>query len=350
MSGPAVDGGRVLRARHLVVAVVAAVFASVIVVSAFGRVTGFSELADALDDADPRWLVLCVIGQFVVFSGYAGAVRHATTDRDRDSPVLTAWGSVRIVLASFAATQVFAFGGVGGLALLYWTFRRQGRDHRDALVTLIGLNTAVYLVFGAVAAVAGVAALGAGTAPAGMTVPWIVAVPMLVVAAGWFTAPRRVARWTEPTAGRIRDLLAIGVGAAAWTRHRLGGDPLLFLWAGLYWIGDLVSLAGALRAFDSHIGPAALAVAYATGYLAQSLPIPLIATAGVDAATTATLHAVGVPLEAALLGVVAHRVFAFWLPVIPGSVVALTLPAAPPFAHTQPSSHGEPGEPRRTAP
>ena len=37
-----------------------------------------------------------------------------------------------------------------------------------------------------------------------------------------------------------------------------------------------------------------------------------------DAATTFTLTAVGVPIEVALLGVVAHRVFAFWLPVIPG--------------------------------
>ena len=55
-----------------------------------------------------------------------------------------------------------------------------------------------------------------------------------------------------------------------------------------------------------------------TGYLAQSVPIPLIATGGVDAATTFTLAAVGVPIEVALLGVVAHRVFAFWLPVVPG--------------------------------
>lgn len=62
----------------------------------------------------------------------------------------------------------------------------------------------------------------------------------------------------------------------------------------------------------------AIVVAYVLGYLAQSVPIPLIATGGVDAATTSTLRAVGVPIEVALLGVVAHRVFAFWLPVFPG--------------------------------
>jgi len=68
-----------------------------------------------------------------------------------------------------------------------------------------------------------------------------------------------------------------------------------------------------------------LIAAYTTGYLVQSLPIPLIATAGVDTATTLLLRAVGVPLDLALLGVVAHRVFAFWIPVIPGSVMAFTL-------------------------
>ncbi len=57
----------------------------------------------------------------------------------------------------------------------------------------------------------------------------------------------------------------------------------------------------------------------------QALPIPLIATAGVDAATTLLLHVVGVPLDIALVGVVAHRVFAFWLPIVPGSLYALGL-------------------------
>ena len=46
-----------------------------------------------------------------------------------------------------------------------------------------------------------------------------------------------------------------------------------------------------------------------------------------DAATTFALTAVGVPLEQALLGVVAHRVFAFWLPLVPGLILAALLPA-----------------------
>ena len=56
--------------------------------------------------------------------------------------------SLRVVLASFALSQLFAAGGVAGLAVTYWALRRVGMDRRDAAVRLIGLSTAVYLVFG----------------------------------------------------------------------------------------------------------------------------------------------------------------------------------------------------------
>jgi uncharacterized membrane protein YbhN (UPF0104 family) len=263
-----------------------------------------------------------------VFAGYAGALRR-TVDSAGEVRIATG-ASIRLVLASFAATQVFAFGGVGGLAVLYWALRRLGRERREATVELIGLNTAVYLVFGLIAWTAAAIALVRSSAPVAMTVPWLAVIPVLLALARWFTRPRRVDRWTSEDRTGWRRLLGIGVAAAAWTRARTVDRRSLFAWALLYWAGDVLSLAAALRAFDASPPLAALVVAYTTGYIAQWLPIPLIATAGVDAATSATLHAVGVPLEAALLAVVAHRVFAFWLPVIPGAAFALTLPGLAP--------------------
>ena len=110
--------------------------------------------------------------------------------------------------------------------------------------------------------------------------------------------------------------MATGVGAAASVRRRLSDTSTrpLFGWAASYWIGDIASLWAALKAFGASPGLIALTAAYTTGYLVQSLPIPLITTAGVDTATALLLHVVGVPLDLALLGIVAHRVFAFWLP------------------------------------
>jgi uncharacterized membrane protein YbhN (UPF0104 family) len=316
------------RPRHLAIGVVLALIVGVALVTGVGRMAGFADIRRAFDGADMRWLAVCVIGQIVVFAGYTSALRH--TIAADGGPWIPASLLVRIVLASFAATQVFAFGGVAGLALVYWALRRVGLDRDDAAVRLIGLSTAVYLVFGVLGWSAAVWAALAGEAPAGMTVPWVIGIPVLLAAARWFTAPRRVSRWTSPSAGGLLPrALAVGVGAAAWVRRMLGtseGQRLL-VGAACYWIADIASLWAALKAYGAEPHFAALVAAYTTGYLVQSLPIPLIATGGVDAATTFLLHAIGVPLELALVGVVTHRVFAFWLPVIPGSVFAMSLPS-----------------------
>jgi uncharacterized membrane protein YbhN (UPF0104 family) len=100
----------------------------------------------------------------------------------------------------------------------------------------------------------------------------------------------------------------------------------MFAWAACYWAGDVISLGAALEAFGARPALVALVAAYTTGYLVQSIPLPFVAGAGVDAATTLLLHAVGVPLEVALLAVVAHRVFAFWIPILPGCIFAFALP------------------------
>lgn len=309
---PAID----LRRAALSVAV--ALVAGVVVVVAIGRFTGFAELADTLDDAQWQWLALCAAGQIAVFAGYAGVFR-ATVGFENGTTVPLR-RSIEAVLASFGLTQVVASGGAAGLAFTYWVFRKLGFERRDASVRLIGMNTAVYLVFGVIGWLAALAALGGDDVPDAMALPWLLGVPVVLALAFWFTAPIRVARWAEDTGGWLHRALAVGVSAAAWTRRAVtsGTGRRLLGWGSLYWLGDLLSLWAGLRAFGSAPDLAALVVAYVTGYLAQLIPVPFVATGGVDAATTLTLSAVGVPIEVALLGVVAHRVFAFWLPIFPG--------------------------------
>ncbi|HEX6659808.1 MAG TPA: lysylphosphatidylglycerol synthase domain-containing protein, partial [Ilumatobacter sp.] len=278
--------------------------------------------------ADPVWLVGCALGQVLVFTGYAGVLRRAIAV-DGGPPVHVGF-SVRLALASFAATQLFSLAGVAGLAMVYWTLRRLGRERQDAAVALIGLNTCVYLVFAAIGWIAAAAALLTGQAGPGMTVPWLIGIPIVMVAAWWFTAPERIERWTAPTPGTFRRALATGVAAAGWARRRVSihEERRILAWAACYWVGDIVSLGAALQAFGSRPPLVALVAAYTTGYLVQSLPLPFVAGAGVDAATTFLLHAVGVPLEVALVAVVAHRVFAFWIPIVPGCMFAFSLPRA----------------------
>jgi putative heme transporter len=326
---PQVGGGmdtNKLRGRHLVAGVFAALAVGALMVVGIGRLAGFTHLRDAVSDADFRWLTVCVAGQTAVFAGYAGALRGAFAVGDgAHVPVTT---SVRLVLASFAATQVFAFGGVAGLALVYWALRKVGTAREEAAVRLIGLATAVYLMFGVLTWGAALWGLFDGGTPLAMKLSWLIAFPLILLLARWFTDPPRVARWVKNDGGWFRRALGTGVGAAAWVRGLLTDrrGQILLGWGALYWVGDIASLWAALHAFGEGPPIHRLTLVYSTGYLAQSLPIPFIATGGVDAATTFLLNVIGVPLDVALAAVVAHRLFAFWLPVVPGSVFAVTLP------------------------
>lgn len=307
-----------LDVHRLLMGTVGALAATTIIVLSIGRFAGFADLGDTLDDASWWWLAVCVGGQIAVFVGYGGVFR--TSLAFEHGPEVSTRFSLRVVLASFGLTQLIAAGGAAGLAFTYWVLRRLGIAQHDAAVRLVALNTAVYLVFALIGWLAAGFGLLDDAVPLGLSLPWLFVVPMVLLAARWFTQPSRVADWVGIGNGPMRTALSIGVAAAAWVRRAVQTPDgrRVVAWAALYWAGDLVSLWAALRAFGASPSPQALALAYTTGYLAQAVPVPLIATGGVDAATTLTLTAVGVPVEMALLGVVAHRVFAFWLPIVPG--------------------------------
>jgi uncharacterized membrane protein YbhN (UPF0104 family) len=323
---PAADGTPRLPWTRVALGGAIAVLVGGVVVAVIGRAAGFDELEATIRAGQPEWLTVCAAGQFLVFAGYAGAYRGSV--RFEGGPTIGTGLSLRVVMASFALTQLVAAGGAAALAVTYWAFRRLGFRSREAGVRLIGLNTLVYLVFGLTGLAAAIVALLTAEAPLAMTLPWIVVVPVLLVAARWFTDARRVLRWTEASTGPFRRALGLGVGGAWWVRRVLGARQALptVLWAACYWVGDIASLWGALRAFGGDPDLVAFVLVYTTGYVAQMTPIPFVATGGVDAATTFALTAIGVPLEQALLAVVAHRLFAFWLPLAPGLVLAALLP------------------------
>ncbi len=327
---------RTLRPGQVALAVGGAVIVTTVLVAAIGRLAGFTELGDTLSGATWGWLGLCAVGQIGVFVGYAGAFRSSVADspssrHDRGSGAGEqpgVWYSLKVALAGFGLTQLVAAGGAAGMAFTFWVLRRLGFSKRNAMVELIALNTAVYFVFGILGLLGGIVGILDASVPLGMALGWVAGFLVIVALALGFTqrSPGVGTVGTERP-GRLRRALEVGVSAAARVRRatRTADGHRLLAWSLLYWIGDLVSLWAALQAFGMTVSPAAIVGAYTTGYLAQSVPIPLIATGGVDAATTFTLAAVGVPIEVALLGVVSHRVFAFWLPVIPGLWSATSL-------------------------
>jgi glycosyltransferase 2 family protein len=295
-----------------------------------GRAAGYARLLDRLREGDFHWLPLLAAGQVVAYLGYIMAYR--ATARVEGGPRLSFPLTTWIVGASFGAYAVA--NAVGALGVDYWALRRTGADHHAAFTRIVAFKTLEWAVFGLLVAALGGLVL-AGAAPEvtrEVAIAWLVAVPFCYVA-GYFVSSRdRVARLRRAgERGRARRVFADTIASVVLVRKILG-QPFRHVeavaGAGLYWLGDVVTLWAGLRAFDVQIGVIALVLGYATGYAATLLPLPAGGVGGVDAAMTYALTLVGVPLGPALLGVFAYRFFNFWLPFIPGLLAGATVHAA----------------------
>ncbi len=311
-------------------AVVAALLVGAGVALLIGRAAGFGQVRDEIADADSSWFVVCFVAEVAAFAAYALVVRVALAWRGGPEPGLGL--AAHVTLASLGATRIVAAAGAGGIAVTYWCFRRARFSTREALVRVLGLNTLVYLVFGAGAWVAALlATFGVlGEAPLALTVPWLALVPSCLVAARFATSPRRVERLTRPDGSLPGRAVAYAIAGARWVREILR-DPEGRRASGaatVYWAGDVACLWAALHSVGQPLPLSQLVLAYATGYAAMILPLPFGGVGGVDAAMTYALTAVGVPLAPALVGVAVYRLFGYWVPTIPALAALALLPRA----------------------
>jgi uncharacterized membrane protein YbhN (UPF0104 family) len=297
-------------------------------VALIGKAADYDTLLNALREADKRWLVLCLAGELLAYAGYVMAYRDCA--RVDGGPVLDIWLATRVVVAGFGAFVVAT--SAGGLAVDYWALRRAGMSRHEAIARVLGLNTLEWLVLGVAAWVASLALLlGLGPETSlGLTLTWLVVVPLCIAGGRWVSSPQRRERLTRigEGAGRLRTAFADAVAGVVLVR-RIVGQPTRYP-AGMlgfpcYWTGHMLCLYGGLRAFDVRVGLPALIVGFATGYAASALPLPAGGSGGIEGGMTFALTAVGVPLAPALLGVVAYRIFTFWVPMIPALAVLPTL-------------------------
>jgi uncharacterized membrane protein YbhN (UPF0104 family) len=305
--------------RRVAVGVIAAVLLVVGVGLLLARAAGFSEVRDAIEQADSSWFAVCLAAQVVALAGYAQVFRGGLTWDGRPDPGFRL--SAHVMLASIGATRVFAAGGVGAIAVTYWCFRRARFASDEALVRVLGFNTLFYVAFAAGAWTAAlVVATGLwGAAPPAFTTPWLVLVPACVGAAVLVTQPGRVERLTAPRGSFVRRALAYAIAGTAWVRAVLP-DPAgrrMLAATVLYWGGNVACLWASLRSVGETVPLPELLLAFAAGHAATILPLPLGGVGGVDAAMTYALTAVGVPLALALVAVGVYRLFAFWAPTIP---------------------------------
>jgi uncharacterized membrane protein YbhN (UPF0104 family) len=136
---------------------------------------------------------------------------------------------------------------------------------------------------------------------------WVGRDGRLAAVARWSaTAPATVARGVRTAITLVRTRDPYLLGAIAW------------------WAFDIAVLWACFHAFGASPPKGVIVMSYFVGMLGNTLPLPG-GIGGVDGGMIGAFSAFGVPVQVAVVSVLAYRVFAFWLPTLPGAIAYLQL-------------------------
>jgi putative heme transporter len=288
-----------------------------------------------LNNGDAWWIAVAVVTEVLSMASYIAIFQGVAVP---PGSLITWRESYEITMAGLAATRLFAAGGAGGVAVTAWALRRSGMERREVAERMIAFLVLLYGVYMSAMVVCGVGlytGLFPGAHPFAITIgPAIFgAVVMLVFLA--------IAFVPEDLESRLGGLSRRNDRVAGWIRRLATGPALLsggirFAWQKLrrpdwamigtvsWWGFNIAVLYAAFRAFGEAPPVAVLIQAYFVGMLANLLPLPG-GIGGVDGGMIGALVAFHVNASLALIAVLVYRLFAFWLPTIPGAIAYFQL-------------------------
>jgi uncharacterized protein (TIRG00374 family) len=312
--------------------VAAGIGGAVLLAPALGRVP--SELR-LIGRGDVRWLALGLLLEAFSFAGQVVLFRAVYQGSGTE---IGYRDSYEITLAGHAATRLLASAGTGGIALTAWALRRRGLAAGEIARRMIAFLILMYAVY-VVALIGGGLGLWTGALRGGGSAALTLAPAALAAAVCLATlvTPAGATRVAQLLRRRSADSQRLGSVAAriaaavealadgvrlAWSmvRERRAG----LVGAPLWWGFDLAVLWACFQAFGHAPPPGVVLMAYFVGTLANMLPLPG-GLGGVEGGMIGAFIAFGVHPEIAVAAVLAYRVYAFWLPTIPGAIAYLQL-------------------------
>lgn len=285
------------------------------------------------EDADRDWLavaVLCKIASYVAYIWLFRNMFHETVPR------ITWRTSTEISIAGIAATRLLGAAGAGGIALTFWAVRRAGMARRAALSHVGAFLVILYVIFMGAILIDGLllyTGLVPGRSPFGVTMfPATIAAILFLIFGLALAAPdnmeRVVGRWAQGR-GKLAQLAGMAVKVPALISeatkvavHYLRVQPAGLLLAVAWWAFDVAVLWASFKAFGGTPELAVVVMGYFVGMIANMLPVPG-GVGAVEGGMIGTFAAFGVPIGPAVAAVLAYRLFAFFLPTIPG-IIAYT--------------------------
>jgi uncharacterized protein (TIRG00374 family) len=279
-----------------------------------------------LRDADPLWLVVAFLAEAASLLAFSLGTRRLIQPGFR--PPLPR--VVRLDLVSIALSHAVPAGSAAGTALGYELLEEEGVPPVQSGVVKVSqslLSTVLLQVLLAVSLAATL--LVRGPSRSNFTLAAIGAVLLLfVVALVWMLAyhPQAVRRLTIRVLSRFHRGYAeragdLAVEAGRQIRALLHAPDQLVpaaVWSMANWVFDYVSLWASLRAFGVAPNPILLAEAFCVAQVVASLPISPAGLGVVEGSLIPLLIAFGTTQTTAVLGVLAWRLFNYWLPLPAG--------------------------------
>jgi uncharacterized protein (TIRG00374 family) len=300
------------------------------------KLLGLHETWNRLQQGDTWWLAMALVFEALSFAGYVALFRAVFV---RDAPQIGWRESYQITMAGVVATRLFAAAGAGGIALTAWALTRAGLEARAVATKMIAFITLLYGVYMGTLVIDGLGlylGLWPGPAPFAITmVPAIFGASVIILFLAFSLLPvdfeRLVARWTKGSNGRLatlaRNLATAPAAGASGVRTAIAlvrTKDLSLLGAVAWWYFDIATLWACFHAFGASPPKGVIIMGYFVGMLANTLPLPG-GIGGVDGGMIGAFTAFGIPVETAVVAVLAYRAFSFWLPMIPGALAYVGL-------------------------
>ena len=299
------------------------------------KLADFEQNREQIGDGNPWWFVAAFVFTVASFGGYVAMFRGVFIN---ETTRIDLRASYQITMAGLAATRLFAAGGAGGIALTAWALRRAGMDRRKVADKTLAFLILTYAVYMAALVIVGFGLyLDAfeGPSPFAITViPAIFGLIVIVLGLALARVPPDLQRRLEGFAtrgGRLARLAqrlsnapaAFSAGMREAVCHVRRRDRSL-LGAIAYWGFNIATLWACFHAFGDPPPWSVIVMAYFVGFLGNLLPLPG-GIGGVDGAMIGAFIAFGVDKGFTIQAVLAYRLFAFWLPTIPGAIAYFQL-------------------------
>jgi uncharacterized protein (TIRG00374 family) len=325
----------VLTRRRLLASVVFVVVVVAFLYFGLPKLLGLRHTWNRIQHGNAWWLALGAVLEVCSFWGYIILFRAVFA---RGHERIDWRASYQITMAGLAATRLFASAGAGGIALTAWALRRAGFEPRVAACRLVAFMVLLYGVYMGTLVICGLGLyIGVipGEHPFAITVvPAIFGAVVIVVFLAMSLLPTDVERWAGRWSGEARRFAraarwiaaapaTLGTGirtALSLIRTR---DPNL-LGAVAWWGFDIAVLWACFHAFGASPPKGVIVMSYFVGMIGNTLPLPG-GIGGVDGGMIGAFSAFGIPVQVSVVSVLAYRVFAFWLPTLPGGIAYLQL-------------------------